>query len=62
MLNLSHRQLTAIHEGKILQDHDVALQKVQQWNETFENWFAVYVHSASNEDVTNLLPMVCGVR
>lgn len=58
VLNLSHRQLAAVNEGKTPMDHGIALQKVLRWSETFDAWLPVFIHCASDEDVTNLLPLL----
>lgn len=58
VLNLSHRQLAAVNEGKTPLDHCAALQKVQQWCEAFDRWLPLNIQSTSDEDITNLLPVL----
>lgn len=58
VMNLSHRQLAAVNEGKTPLNPSAALQKTEQWSETFDSWLPSYVHRASDEEIINLLPVL----
>lgn len=58
VLNLDHRQLTAVSQGRIPIQYGVALRKTHAWMETFDSWLERNVRSASEEEVITLLPTV----
>ena len=58
VLNLDHRQLAAVSQGRIPIQYAVALRKTHAWMNAFDSWLTRNVHSASEEEIIGVLPTV----
>lgn len=58
VLNTSLRNLAAVSVEEIPPNHEETLQKAQTWCQSLDEYLLQHVWQASDEDVTNLLPMV----